>query len=92
MKSGMKKRQFKKKQDMYGELYNILLREPLDYAKIRAATGASNNKIQRIIDTLSLRYPLYQIRKGVYGLLKDEGDDEKTGSEKTGKTGGEKTG
>lgn len=70
----------------YEELYNILKREPLNYAKIRAATGATNVKIQRIINALSLRYPLYQIRKGVYGLLKDEGDDKETR-----KTGGKKS-
>jgi hypothetical protein len=65
----------------YGELYNILLSEPLDYAKIRAVTGVRNSGIMQIIDTLTLRYPLYQIRKGVYGLLKDGDDDEKTGEE-----------
>jgi hypothetical protein len=59
----------------------MLQREPLDYAKIRAATGVKNSGIMQIVDTLSLRYPLYQIRKGVYGLLKDEDDDEKTGEE-----------
>jgi hypothetical protein len=73
----------------YGELYNILLREPLDRAKIREVTGVSNSGIMQIIDTLTLRYPLYQIRKGVYGLLKDGEDDEKTGGEN--RSGGEKT-
>ena len=34
-----------------------------------------------VIDTLSLMYPLYQKRKGVYGLLKDEDDDEKAGED-----------
>jgi hypothetical protein len=57
----------------------MLLRGPLDYAKIRAVTGVRNSGIMQIIDTLSLRHPLYQIRKGVYGLLKDGGDDEKSG-------------
>jgi hypothetical protein len=69
----------KKKWVDYDELYNILRREPLDYAKIRAVTGVSNSGIMQIIDTLTLRYPLYQIRKGVYGLLKDGDDDEKSG-------------
>jgi hypothetical protein len=67
----------------YDELYNILLSKPLDYATIRKVTGVPNSGIMAIIDTLSIRYPLYQIRKGVYGLLKDEKDE--TDSEKTGK-------
>jgi hypothetical protein len=47
----------------------------------------------QVIDALTLRYPLYQIRKGVYGLLRGEGYDEKTGEESGGETeaGGEKT-
>jgi hypothetical protein len=68
----------------YGELYNILRKEPLNYAKIREVTGVSNSGIMQIIDVLTLRYPLYQVRKGVYGLLKDEDDDEKTGEENPG--------
>jgi hypothetical protein len=75
----VRKKPRKKRGADYGELYNILLREPLDYAKIRAVTGVSSSGIMQIIDTLTLRYPLYQIRKGVYGLLKDDDDDEKTG-------------
>jgi hypothetical protein len=82
----MRKKRRKKKTVQYGKLYNILLREPLDYAKIRAVTGVSNSGIMQIIDTLTLRYPLYQISKGVYGLLKDDDDDEKTGEE--GRAGG----
>ena len=71
-----------KKLELYEKLYDILQREPLDYAKIRAATGASNVEIQRIIDALSIRYPLCRIRKGVYGLLKDGDDGERTGEAK----------
>jgi hypothetical protein len=73
-------RRRKRKKVNYEKLYNILQTEPLDYAKIRAVTGVSNASIGAVIDCLSLRYPLYQISKGVYGLLKDE-EDGKTDSE-----------
>jgi hypothetical protein len=65
------KERMKKDNINYDELYKILLREPLDYKKIKAATGVSGGKARQIIDTLSLRYPLYQISRGVYGLLKE---------------------
>jgi hypothetical protein len=76
----MRRRRKKRRVD-YEKLYNILLSKPLDYAAIREVTGVPNSGIGAIIDTLTVRYPLYQIRKGVYGLLKDEGDGEKTGEE-----------
>ncbi|MDR1507826.1 MAG: hypothetical protein LBI67_12060 [Treponema sp.] len=63
----------------YERLHNILLREPLDYAKIRKVTGLPNSRISQVIDNLTFRYPLYQVRKGVFGLLKDKDDDEKSG-------------
>jgi hypothetical protein len=53
----------------YEKLYELLKKEPLTYAKIREATGAPNSAIMNIIDTLTLRYPLYCPRKGVYALL-----------------------
>jgi hypothetical protein len=68
----------KKRHIDYEKLYNILLSEPLDYAKIRGVTGVANSGINQVIDSLSLRYPLYQIRNGVYGILKD-GDEGETG-------------
>jgi hypothetical protein len=78
------KRRRKKRWVDYEKLYNILLSEPLDYAKIRAVTGVPNSGIGQIIDVLTVRYPLYQIRKGVYGLLKNsEEEDDETSNEET---------
>jgi hypothetical protein len=77
----VRKKRRKIRESDYDELYNILRREPLNYAKIRDVTGVSNSGIMQIIDTLTLRYPLYQIRRGVYGLLKDENYDKKPGEE-----------
>jgi hypothetical protein len=82
-------RRRKKKHVDYEKLYNILRREPLNYAKIRELTGVSNASIGQIIDGLTFRYPLYQIRKGVYGLLKENGYDKKAGEEN--QSGGEET-
>jgi hypothetical protein len=58
----------------YDRLHALLLAGPLDYAAIRKATGLPNSGIVTVIDNLTLRYPLYRIRKGVYGLLEDGGD------------------
>jgi hypothetical protein len=59
----------KKKKIADEKLYEILKKEPLTCAKIRAVTGAKGCGIMQIIDTLSLRYPVYQKRRGVYALL-----------------------
>jgi hypothetical protein len=83
----VRKKRRKSKHVDYGALYDMLCGGPLNYAKIREVTGVSNSGIMQIIDGLSLRYPLYQIRKGVYGLLKDDDDDDgkKAGEEGAGR-------
>jgi hypothetical protein len=62
----------------YKKLHEALKTGPLTYARIREITGLRNSSIMHVIDTLSLMYPLYQVRKGVYGLLKDDEDGEES--------------
>jgi hypothetical protein len=54
----------------YDRLYKILLEGPLTRKDIMTITGLGETAVSQIIDTLSLRYPVWSPRRGVYELLK----------------------
>jgi hypothetical protein len=40
--------------------------------QIAEYTGADEAGARRAVDTISLEYPLYEIRRGVYGILPED--------------------
>ena len=56
----------------YDSLYNLFLAGPVRFKDIEQATGVSHNAVALVITTLSLRYPIYELKRGVYKLATDE--------------------
>lgn len=56
----------------YEKLYEVLSQGPITFKKIQEVAGVSKNSVAQIITTLSLRYPLYEVKRGVYKLYSDE--------------------
>lgn len=52
----------------------LLERNRVNLKDIAKYTGTDIAKARRIIDTLSLSYPVYEVRRGVYGRLPEETD------------------
>jgi hypothetical protein len=63
----------KKRQPVdYDMLYQRLLQGPLTFADIEKLTGVPHCSVAQIITTLSLNYPLWSPKRGVYKLISDE--------------------
>lgn len=56
----------------YEMLHEMLVRGPVRFRDIEEATGVSHNAVAQVITTLSLRYPIYEVKRGVYKLYGDE--------------------
>lgn len=56
----------------YDALYKMFLAGPVRFRDIELATGIRHNEIAQVITTLSLRYPIYELKRGVYKLYGDE--------------------
>lgn len=56
----------------YDKLYELFVRGPVRFRDIEEATGVSHNAVAQVITTLSLRYPIYEVKRGVYKLYGDE--------------------
>lgn len=52
----------------YEKLYELFLRGPVRFCEIEAASGVSHNSVAQVITTLSLKYPIYEVRRGLYKL------------------------
>jgi hypothetical protein len=52
----------------------LLERNHVNVTDIARYAGCDVPKARRIIDHLSLEYPLYEIRRGVYGILPKDTD------------------
>lgn len=66
-----KKRKVKKPVD-YDALYKLFLAGPVRFKDIEEASGVSHNAVAQVITTLSLRYPIYEVKRGTYKLLGTE--------------------
>lgn len=56
----------------YDSLYKLFLAGPVRFRDIEEASGVSHNAVAQVITTLSLRYPIYEVKRGVYKLYGDE--------------------
>lgn len=52
----------------YEKLYQLFLKGPVRWSEIEAASGVSHNSVSQVITTLSLRYPIYEVSRGLYKL------------------------
>ena len=52
----------------YDQLYQLFLRGPVTFRDIEEATGVSHNGVAQVITTLSLKYPIWSPKRGVYKL------------------------
>lgn len=66
----VKKRE-RKKID-YEELYKLFLKGPVTFREIEEATGVAHNGVAQVITTLSLMYPIWSPKRGVYKLYDEE--------------------
>lgn len=57
----------------YDQLYQLFLKGPVTFHDIEVATGISHNGVAQVITTLSLKYPIWSPKRGVYKLY-DEDD------------------
>lgn len=64
----------------YEKLYELFRKGPVTFHDIEEAAGVSHNSVAQVITTLSLRYPIYELKRGVYKLYGDDdyGDGIKT--------------
>lgn len=46
--------------------------KPVRFRDIEEASGVSHNAVAQVINTLSLRYAIYEVKRGVYKLYGDE--------------------
>jgi hypothetical protein len=52
----------------------LLERNHVSAADIARYTKADVHRARRLIDKISIEYPLYEVRRGIYGLLPREED------------------
>lgn len=68
-----KKKRKKKIPVDYDYLYSLFLQKKiLTFAEIEEASGVSHNAVSQVITTLSLRFPICDIKRGVYMLCTRE--------------------
>ena len=57
----------------YDELYQLFLEKKIvTFAEIEQLSGVSHNAVAQVITTLSLKYPITDIKRGVYMLCARE--------------------
>ena len=56
----------------YNLLYEELKKGPLTFSQIKALSGVAHSGVSQIITTLSLHYPVYEYKRGVYKLYGDD--------------------
>lgn len=56
----------------YDALYQLFLQGPVRFSDIEQVTGMKHNAIAQVITSLSLRYPIYELKRGVYKLYGDD--------------------
>lgn len=56
----------------YDQLYQMLLTGPITFKDIERVTGVSHCGVAQVITTLSIRYPLWSPKRGVYKLCEDD--------------------
>lgn len=52
----------------YDALYERLKRGPIRFSEIKNMTGVKHSGVAQVITTLSLKYPIYEVDRGVYKL------------------------
>lgn len=62
----------KKKKVDYVSIYEALKSGPLSFSQIEAMSGVAHSGVAQVITTLSLRYPVYEYRRGLYKLYGDD--------------------
>lgn len=55
----------------YDQLYKLLLEGPLTFRQIEEITGVSHCGVAQVITTLTLKYPVWSPKRGVYKLCED---------------------
>ena len=56
----------------YDAIYKeLFLKGEVTFKQIEDFTGVSHNAVAQVITTLCLRYPIYDVRRGVYKLCED---------------------
>lgn len=68
----IKPRKKKRVEVDYDELYKLLLAGPLTFRQIEEITGVKHCGVAQVITTLSLRYPVWSPKRGVYKLYDEE--------------------
>ena len=58
----------KRKKYDYEAIYQELCKGPLTFSQIEALSGASHSGVSQVITTLSLKYPVYEVSRGIYKL------------------------
>lgn len=58
----------KRKNVDYDDLYRMFLQGPVTFNDIETRTGVSHNGVAQVITTLSLKFPIYEVKRGVYKL------------------------
>jgi hypothetical protein len=61
-------------EDSVTKTLKLLQRNRVRAADIARYAGIDLAKARRVIDRISLEYPLYEVRRGVYGLLPKDTD------------------
>lgn len=67
----VKKKRTRKPVD-YDALYKLFLAGPVTFRQIEEATGVSHNAVAQVITTLSIMYPIWNPKRGVYKLLTED--------------------
>lgn len=55
----------------YEMLHERLLEGPVTFREIEKLTGVAHSGVAQIITTLSLRYPLWSPKRGIYKLIEE---------------------
>lgn len=53
----------------YEKIYEELKKGPLTFREIEELSGVPHNAVAQVITTLTLRYPIWSPKRGVYKLL-----------------------
>lgn len=56
----------------YGAIVKALQKGPLTFTQIEQIAGCARSGVSQIITTLSLHYPIYEAKRGVYKLYGDD--------------------
>lgn len=62
----------KRKKVDYEAIYNELCKGPLTFSQIEQMSGVKHNGVSQVITTLSLRYPVYEVSRGIYKLYGED--------------------